>query len=123
MDKLVSIFDGLDSKDHARLTAFDTSIDIINLDTGECIFKGLKNKVIIPGSGFIARKLFNITGDEVTPSYNESCDKYNINMYTPTTDTVPSNESDAKATMIIRKFFYSVAVLMVVVLKTPRCIL
>lgn len=98
MDKLVSIFDGLDSKDHARLTAFDTSIDIVNLDTGECIFKGLKNKVIIPGSGFIARKLFNITGDEVTPSYNEACGNYNINMYTPTTDTVPSNESDAKAT-------------------------
>lgn len=98
MNKILPIYDGINSKDNARLTAFDTDISVINLDTGEFIFKGLKNKVIVPGSGFIAHKLFNINGDEVTPSYNEVFGSYNINMYTPTSDTVPSNPTDAKAT-------------------------
>lgn len=98
MNKILPIYDGVNSHDNARVTAFDTSIDIRNLETGEYIFKGLKNKVIISGSGFIARKLFNVSGDEITPSYNDACGSYNINMYTPTVDTVPSNSSDAKAT-------------------------
>lgn len=98
MNKILPIYDGINSHDNARLTAFDTSIDVKNIETGEYIFKGLKNKVIIPGSGFIARKLFNIIGDEVTPSYNEACGDYNISMYTPAIDTPPSNSSDAKAT-------------------------
>lgn len=86
-DKAMVIYDGLNTHDHIVCSAFDTSIDIINSETGEVIFKGLKNKVIIPGSGLIARKLFDITGDEITPSYNE---KFGSAMYTPTVDTAPS---------------------------------
>lgn len=46
-----------------------TDIIVKNSETGEVVFRG-SNKVIIPGSGLIARKLFDINTDEVTPSYN-----------------------------------------------------
>lgn len=85
-ERKIIAYDGLDARDSARVGAFDTSIDIKNLETGEIIFKGLKNKVIIPGSGLIARKLFDITTDEVTPSYN---DAFGDAMYTPETDDYP----------------------------------
>ena len=91
MDKKIALYDGLKANDIASLsskTAFNTSIDIRNLETGEIVFKGLKNKVIIPGSGFIARKLFDITTEEVTPSYNEI---FGEAMYTPAVDTVPTS--------------------------------
>lgn len=42
---------------------------IRNNDTGEIIFR--ENKVIISGSGFIARSLFDIEDTEITPSYND----------------------------------------------------
>lgn len=86
MSKLMAVFDGLDSRDNASLSghAFDTSIDIKNLETGEIIFKGLKNKVIISGSGLIARKLFNISNEEISPSYNTV---FGDSMYTP--DSTP----------------------------------
>lgn len=90
MDKRIVMYDGVNTTDSASkassYTAFNTSIDIKNLDTGEVIFKGLKNKVIIPGSGFIARKLFDITDSEITPSYNTA---FGDAMYTPTAETVP----------------------------------
>lgn len=89
MNKLMAFYDGFNAVDSAKLSAFDTSIDIKNLETGEIIFKNLKNKVIIPGSGLIARKLFDINPDhvEVTPSYN---DAFNTSMHTPATDTAVS---------------------------------
>lgn len=87
MNKLVALYDGLEAKDKLDYTAFNTSIDINCLETGETIFKGLKNKVIIPGSGLIARKLFDISTDEVTPSYNNA---FGDAMYTPTTDDAPT---------------------------------
>lgn len=90
MEKLIALYDGLDNKDQASLSAFNTSIDVRSLETGEIIFKGLKNKVIIPGSGFIAHKLFDISSDEITPSYNETIGS---DMYTPTIDTPPSTIS------------------------------
>lgn len=82
-DKLMAIYDGLDSKDKVDFTTFKTSIDIKCIETGETLFKGLKNKVIIPGSGLIARKLFDITTDEITPTYNEA---FGEAMYTPEAD-------------------------------------
>ena len=88
MDKHMAMYDGLDTKDsiqRGEYTAFNTSIDIKNLETGEVIFKGLKNKVIIPGSGLIARKLFDILSEEITPSYNDA-----IGFYTPGTDEAPT---------------------------------
>lgn len=86
-DKLMALYDGLDTVKDEVLHTFNTSIDIKNLETGEIIFKGLKNKVIIPGSGLIARKLFDISSDEITKSYNEA---FGDAMYTPTTDEYPT---------------------------------
>ena len=90
MDKLMAFYDGFNANDTAKVSAFDTSIDIRNLETGEIIFKNLKNKVIISGSGLIARKLFDINPDhtEVTPSYNTAI---GTSMYTPSTDIPPAN--------------------------------
>lgn len=85
-DKIMAFYDGLDVSDKEFHT-FNTSIDIKNLETGEIIFKGLKNKVIIPGSGLIARKLFDIDTDEVTKSYNAA---FGTAMYTPATDDYPT---------------------------------
>lgn len=81
-------FDGFNPYDEAKISAFDTSIDIRNLETGEIIFKGLKNKVILPGSGMIAHKLFDIDTPEVTPSYNEV---FGDAMHTPTNDNYPTD--------------------------------
>lgn len=92
MNKLMALYDGLEAKDKLDYTAFNTSIDIKCLETGETIFKGLKNKVIIPGSGLIARKLFDISSAEVTPSYNSA---FGAAMYTPATDDAPTS-IDAK---------------------------
>ena len=94
MEKLMALYDGLDAVDTANYTTFKTSIDIKNLETGEIIFKGLKNKVIIPGSGLIARKLFDINSEEITPSYN---DVFGDAMYTPVIDAAPTT-IDAKTT-------------------------
>lgn len=94
MDKILALYDGCEMIDRTskEYTAFNTSIDIRNIETGEIIFKGLKNKVIIPGSGLIARKLFDINTDEVTLSYNEAFSAYaGAAMYTPISDTMPSS--------------------------------
>lgn len=91
----MALYDGLDSKDEIGFHTFKTSIDIKCLETGEIVFKGLKNKVIIPGSGLIARKLFDITSNEITPSYNTA---FGYNMYTPTSDTPPSGDVKTVAT-------------------------
>ena len=87
MKKILAYYDGLNVNDHTKLSAFDTSIDIRNLDTGEIIFKGLKNKVILPGSGFVARKLFDIDTEEITPNYNTAIGS---SMYTPSTNNPPT---------------------------------
>ena len=95
MNKLMAFYDGLNAKeDSINLTAFNTSIDIKNLETGEVIFKGLKNKVILPGSGLIARKLFDIDTDEITPSYNEAI----TGMEAPTTEADPDDTIGTTAT-------------------------
>lgn len=99
-DKLLALYDSMDTSDSASLSSedfhtFKTSIDIKCLETGETIFKGLKNKVIVPGSGLIARKLFDITDPEITPSYNQILGS---KMYTPADDTPPSTDVGTKAT-------------------------
>lgn len=95
MSKTMVVYDGFDTKDSIHRT-FNTSIDIKNLETGEIIFKGLKNKVIIPGSGLLARKLFDILNPEITPSYNEA---FGEAMYTPAIDDAPTTiEANTVAT-------------------------
>ena len=71
MKRLVA-FDGLDEnvKEKASIHSnFKTEIIMRSLDTGEVIAK-TTNKVVLPGAGFIARSLFDITTAEITPSYN-----------------------------------------------------
>ena len=94
----MAFYDGLDTRDQVEYTTFKTSIDIRNPETGEYIFKGLRNKVIIPGSGLIARKLFDVTNPEVTPSYNSVFGTGADAMYTPAADTVPSESIGSVAT-------------------------
>lgn len=75
MLKKMVTFDGVGEGivDNAHLihhSKFDTDIMIRSLDTGEIIAKSLKNKIILPGAGFIARSLFDIKSNEITPDYN-----------------------------------------------------
>lgn len=98
MDKIMALYDGLDTVNDKLedYRTFKTSIDVKNAETGEVIFKGLKNKVIVPGSGLIARKLFDINTSEITPSYNQAI---GTSMKTPTTDAAPpTSRSKTKAT-------------------------
>lgn len=71
--KILQQYDGLNNKELYSINrngnTFDTSIEFYSQDTGEILFK-TKNKVIIPGSGCIARKLFDIDTPEITPTYN-----------------------------------------------------
>lgn len=67
MNKVMNLFDGITPVDASTLK---TSIDIRCLETGEIIFKGLKNKVVVAGSGLIAHSLFDIESGEVTPTYD-----------------------------------------------------
>lgn len=74
MDKKIVLYDGLNQRDVVNIlsdSSLKTSIDIRDPETGKILFKGLHNKVIIGGSGLVARKLFDITNDEVTPTYND----------------------------------------------------
>ena len=74
MDKKIVMYDGLNQRDAVDIlsdSSLKTSIDIRDPETGKILFKGLHNKVIIGGSGLVARKLFDITSDEVTPTYND----------------------------------------------------
>lgn len=74
MDKKIVMYDGLGTRDVVDIltdSSLKTSIDIRSHETGNIIFKGLKNKVIVPGSGLLAHKLFDISSDEITPTYNE----------------------------------------------------
>ena len=92
MDKKLVLYDGPKIQD---FSTFNTSIDVRNLDTGEIIFKGLKNKVVIAGSGMIAHSLFDIASLEVTPSYNNKI----TGLYTPNIeDPLQSPISSTSAT-------------------------
>lgn len=74
MDKKIVLYDGLKQRDVVDIlsdSSLKTSIDIRDPETGKILFKGLHNKVIIGGSGLVARKLFDIPNPEVTPTYNE----------------------------------------------------
>lgn len=74
MNKKIVAYDGLRTDDIISIltnSSLKTSIDIRDPETGRVIFKGLKNKVIVAGSGLLAHKLFDINSDEITPSYND----------------------------------------------------
>lgn len=82
MNKTMVLYDGLSNRDTLNIisdSSLKTSIDIVCHETGETVFKGLKNKVIVPGSGLLAHKLFDIPTAEITPTYNSK-----LNIVTPT---------------------------------------
>ena len=80
-NKKIVAYDGLQTNDIVNIlskSSLNTSIDIIDHETGRVIFKGLHNKVIVGGSGLLARDLFDIDTEEVTPTYNDR-----LNIVTP----------------------------------------
>ena len=74
MNNKIVAYDGLNARDLVDISAssLKTSIDIRDHETGKIIFKGLKNKVVIAGSGLLAKDLFDLPSShsEVTPTYN-----------------------------------------------------
>lgn len=94
-NKVLALFDGQNVDDSASINNwYDTDIQFRNPDTGEVVFR-TKNKIILAGSGLIARKLFDISGTEVTPSYNT---KMVIPTPTPTITPQPEVNPHTAAT-------------------------
>lgn len=73
-NKKLVLFESSEVKEDAKISTTQGSLKgramIRNNDTGEIIFRD--NKVVISGSGLIARKLFDNISTEVTPSYNDT---------------------------------------------------
>lgn len=83
---------------HQNSTAYNRGVvDLIDETTNEIIFQA-RNKVILPGAAFTARKHFILPDEEVTPSYNDALSLDN------TVHEAPANESDEKV------FLFSVGV-------------
>lgn len=61
----------------------DTDITIICHETGEVLYRGLKNKVILAGSDFTAAKHFDFIPSVVTPTYNQILKLDNYDKFTP----------------------------------------
>lgn len=60
-----------DASIHKSSTAYNRGVvDLIDETTEEIIFQA-RNKVILPGAAFTARKHFALPNEEITPSYNE----------------------------------------------------
>lgn len=66
-NRVISFFDRNNTKEECQF--FHTDIMIYIEGTNELVFRG-SNKLILPGSAFTARCHFNLTGSEITPSYN-----------------------------------------------------
>ena len=59
---------------HKNSTAYNRGVvDFIDETTNEIIFQA-RNKVILPGAAFTARKHFALPNEEITPSYNDVLD-------------------------------------------------
>lgn len=76
MEKQIVLTERNHNKDeinmHKSSTAYNRGVvDFIDETTNEIIFQA-RNKVILPGAAFTARKHFKLPGDEVTPSYNDA---------------------------------------------------
>ena len=72
-NKTLFVNDGMSARDTHKIRRLgDTDIEIRCQETGELIWRG-HNKVILPGAGYLARLMFDLTNTtEVTPSYNTS---------------------------------------------------
>jgi len=89
------------NKDDAKISSSSAyqrgEFTIIDEATGEVLFKG-RNKVILPGAAFTARKHFALSDEEVTPSYNEV-----LGLDNPAYEAPPSEEAE-------KVFLFSVGV-------------
>lgn len=95
-NKVLALFEKNKLEDQANVGSwYDTDIIIKDHDTEEVIFRG-RNKVIIPGSGAMLRKLFDTTMTEVTPTYNTA-----LNIPLPADDgqTYPAVNANTSATV------------------------
>lgn len=95
-NKKIVLFDGCESKKENisfnRGNGLYTDIDVVCHETGELLFRG-HNKVIISGSEVLARELFDISADPITPTYNTD-----LALVTPAVDTASTKATNTKAT-------------------------
>lgn len=102
MNRTLVLYDKINQNDVVNIlsdsSSLKTSIEIRNAETGETIFKDLHNKVIVSGSGLVARKLFTLNEPEVTPTYNDRLGILTpIGEYTNTIDPrTDANENNPK---------------------------
>ena len=100
MEKKLILSERNHNKDNANISsaAYNRGVvDFVDETTNEIIFQA-RNKVILPGAAFTARKHFAIPDQEITPSYNDVLALDN------TVHEAPPNESDEKV------FLFSVGV-------------
>lgn len=102
MEKRIVLSERNHNKDDININKSSTAynrgvVDFIDETTNEVIFQA-RNKVILPGAAFTARKHFALGTQEVTPSYNEVLGLDNSVQETP-----PSEESE-------KVFLFSVGV-------------
>lgn len=93
MEKKLVLMERNNTKDEASLSRNSVAynrgvVDIINETTNEIIFQA-RNKVILPGAAFTARKHFNLNVEEITPSYNEV-----LGLENTVTEKAPSEEAE-----------------------------
>lgn len=79
-----------EAKDVYKASQLNTDITIKN-GLGEILFEHLHNKVIIPGAGFTARCHFDISTEEITPSYNTA-----LILDNTTSETAAENNASEK---------------------------
>lgn len=78
-----------DIKLHRNSVAYNRGeVSFVDETTNEIIFQA-RNKVILPGAAFTARKHFNLAVDEVTPSYNDA-----LGLDNTVHETAPSEEAE-----------------------------
>ena len=93
MEKKLVLMERNHNKDeincHRSSIAYNRGVvDFVDETTNEIIFQA-RNKVILPGAAFTARKHFVLDSDEITPSYNTV-----LNLDNTVQETPPSEEAE-----------------------------
>ena len=102
MEKKIVLTERNHNKDEVNLhkssTAYNRGVvDFIDETTNEIIFQA-RNKVILPGAAFTARKHFKLDTEEITPSYNDA-----LGLDNTVHETAPSEDAE-------KVFLFSVGV-------------
>lgn len=90
MEKKIILSEHSKLKDGIRQSAAYNKgvVDFVDETTDEVIFRA-RNKVILPGAAFTARKHFSLPNTEVTPSYNDS-----LGLDNTVHESAPSEEAE-----------------------------